>query len=67
MKDFSKFEAFKLNKVQMNAIAGGVVCYIHSGDLDIPITSIPEDMDRDTAADILAETYSWADSITCAG
>ena len=28
MKNFEDFEAFKLNKVQMNAIAGGTIyCY----------------------------------------
>lgn len=27
MKDFAKFEAFKLDKVQMNAVAGGATTY----------------------------------------
>lgn len=30
MKDFAKFEAFKLNKAQMNAIAGGSIYCIDS-------------------------------------
>lgn len=30
MKDFAKFEAFKLDKVQMNAIAGGSIYCIDS-------------------------------------
>lgn len=30
MKDFAKFEAFKLNKAQMNAIAGGSIYCVDS-------------------------------------
>lgn len=29
MRNFSNFEAFKLNKNQMNAIAGGAKCSVH--------------------------------------
>lgn len=38
MKDFAKFEAFKLNKVQMNAIAGGIACYVDFGDGEIELS-----------------------------
>lgn len=31
MKNLSKFEAFKLDKIQMNAIAGGAVCTVDFG------------------------------------
>lgn len=35
MKNFEDFEAFKLNKVQMNAIAGGTIyCYDSLGYSD---------------------------------
>lgn len=33
MKNFEDFEAFKLNKTQMNAIAGGTIyCYVSDTD-----------------------------------
>lgn len=35
MKNFEDFEAFKLNKVQMNAIAGGTIyCYVPDTKLE---------------------------------
>lgn len=67
MKNLSKFEAFKLDKVQMNEVKGGVVCYIHSGDMHIPVTSVAPGISASEAADILAKTYTWADYVSCAG
>lgn len=66
MKSLSKFEAFKLDKNQMNAIAGGkVICYIHSGNESIPVTNVAPGITPTEAGKILADTYRWADSVTC--
>lgn len=51
----------------MNEVKGGVVCHIHSGDMDIPVTSIAPGISASEAADILMDTYQWADSVTCTG
>lgn len=48
MKDFAKFEAFKLNKAQMNAIAGGITCYVNFGDGDIAL-SVHSDLSLEDA------------------
>lgn len=42
MKNLSNFEAFKLNKVQMNAIAGGITCYVDFGDGLIELSVDPD-------------------------
>lgn len=42
MKDFAKFEAFKLNKAQMNTIAGGITCFVDFGDGRIALTVNPD-------------------------
>ncbi|WP_348768146.1 hypothetical protein [uncultured Bacteroides sp.] len=42
MKDFAKFETFKLNKTQMNAVAGGITCYVDFGDGQIELTVNPD-------------------------
>lgn len=42
MKNLSNFEAFKLNKNQMNAIAGGITCYVDFGDGQMPLTVNPD-------------------------
>lgn len=64
MKNLSKFEAFKLDKVQMNAIAGGAVCtvdfgggYVHTVAND---KMKPEDAER-----ALKDSYGSYATISC--
>lgn len=60
------FKAFELGKAQMNAVTGGkVFCTIHSGDMDIPVENVAGGINKDEAANILMDTYKWADSVTC--
>lgn len=42
MKDFAKFKAFKMNKTQMSAIAGGIYCYVNFGDGEIALSVDPD-------------------------
>ena len=53
MKNLSNFEAFKLNKVQMNAIAGGItLCTVDFGDGPIVLqtTLSPEEAEKSLKA-----------------
>lgn len=58
MKSMSNFEAFKMNKVQMNAIAGGVTCTINfeEGDPYILLEVYPG-MSPSEAEDSLTASY----------
>ncbi len=42
MKSLANFETFKLSKTQMNAIVGGITCYVNFGDGDIALTVHPD-------------------------
>lgn len=53
MKNLSDFEAFKLNKVQMNAIAGGsIYCQNSWGDKDIVFSDNISMEDAQAAAEL---------------
>lgn len=53
MKDFEKFEAFKLDKVQMNAIAGGsIYCQSSWGDKNIVFSDNISMNDAQASADL---------------
>ncbi len=50
MKNFSNFKAFKLNKVQMNAIAGGAKCSVHLTMYELTLDGqYPSSMTKDEA------------------
>lgn len=53
MKSLANFEAFKLSKTQMNAIAGGsIYCQNSSGDKDIVFSDKISMEDAQAAADL---------------
>lgn len=66
MKNLNRFEAFKLNKNQMNAVSGGkVICFIHVDGETISVDNVAPGIDPVQASKILQDTYQWADSISC--
>ncbi len=56
MKNLKQFEAFKLNKNQMNAVTGGIVCFVDFGDGEIALTVNP-DLTFPEAVDAAAKAY----------
>lgn len=64
MKDFAKFEAFKLNKVQMNAIAGGATCTVDFGD-GYSHTVTNDKMSAKEIKASLEKSYGEFATITC--
>ncbi len=65
MKNLSSFEAFKLNKVQMSVVKGGVQCTIDFGDGDILLTKVHSDLDAAAAEKALKESYQDIASVSC--
>lgn len=65
MKNLSSFEAFKLNKVQMGAVKGGVQCTIDFGDGDILLTEVHPDLDAEAAEKALSDSYKGFASVSC--
>ncbi|RGN34310.1 hypothetical protein [Bacteroides oleiciplenus] len=60
MKTLKNFEAFKLNKVQMNAIAGGKICTVTIETEDGPMqikAVVPNDMSNDDASAAIHDKY----------
>lgn len=69
MKNLSSFEAFKLNKVQMNVIAGGdsdaVKCQIYDEEGFSDLLTAPKGMNRDQAQQSLEKAYGGVYEVEC--
>lgn len=70
MKNLSSFEAFKLNKRQMNAITGGterdaVLCRLDDEDELVDILTAPEGMTSEQAQRSLEKAYGEIYSVEC--
>lgn len=70
MKNSSNLEAFKLDKVQMNAIAGGagrnkVLCQIFDDQGYEDILTAPDGMSRDKAQESLDHAYGGIYNVEC--
>ena len=61
MGNLANFEAFKLNKVQMNAIAGGAHCHVtivnEDGSKTFVTADYPSGMSKDEAYDAIHDKY----------
>lgn len=58
MKQLINFEAFKLNKVQMNEVKGGAKCSVHILSSEVTIeATYPAGMSKDQACDAIRNKY----------
>lgn len=70
MKKASNFEAFKLNKVQMNAVTGGagrdrVLCQIYDDQGFEDILTVPNGMSSEQAKKSLDHAYGGIFNVEC--
>lgn len=58
MKQLINFEAFKLNKVQMNEVKGGAKCSVHILSTGVTIdATYPSSMTKDQAYHAIQDKY----------